>query len=153
VITTLTVSSEPYIPPHWFVPGTFIAHVSLDDALPAVFLEAEALYVDDVDLVRDNPRRILGSMMQAGDVVAETEAGPGQALARRYGDVLLGRGEAIRPRNGFVVSNPFGMAILDVAVCHEVAAQAEQAGLGVVIDLMVNAAEHGDERAVAGNGH
>ncbi|MCH0538729.1 ornithine cyclodeaminase [Streptomyces sp. MUM 203J] len=138
VVVTLTVSSEPYIPPHWFAPGTFIAHVSLDDVTPAVFLEADAVYVDDIDLVRDNPRRILGAVMQAGDVVADAEAaaGQGRALARRYGDVLLGREEAIRPRNGLVVSNPFGMAILDVAVCQEVAVQAEAAGLGAVVDLL-----------------
>ncbi|MEU9367494.1 ornithine cyclodeaminase [Streptomyces avermitilis] len=138
VVVTLTVSSEPYIPPGWFAPGTFIAHVSLDDVMPAAFLEAEAIYVDDIDLVRDNPRRVLGSVMQAGDVVADTESssGHGHAVARRYGEVLLGREEAIRPQDGLVVSNPFGMAILDVAVCQEVAARAEAAGLGTVVDLM-----------------
>ncbi|MET7694834.1 hypothetical protein ABZT06_44145 [Streptomyces sp. NPDC005483] len=138
VVVTLTVSSEPYIPPHWLASGAFVAHVSLDDVLPAVFREAEAIYVDDVDLVRDNPRRILGAVMQAGDVVADpgTATAEGRALARRYGDVLLGRAEAVRPRDGFVVSNPFGMAILDVAICQEVAVQAAEAGLGVVVDLL-----------------
>jgi N-[(2S)-2-amino-2-carboxyethyl]-L-glutamate dehydrogenase len=51
-------------------------------------------------------------------------------------DDLLGREQAIRPQGGLVVSNPFGMAILDVAVCQEVAARAEAAGLGTVVDLM-----------------
>ncbi|GLY70497.1 hypothetical protein [Amycolatopsis taiwanensis] len=138
VVITLTVSSEPYIEPDWLRQGTFAAHVSLDDLLPSTFTAAEALYVDDVDLVRDNPRRVLGAVMQAGDVVADADeaAAGGRALARVYGDVLLGRGAAIRPGSGFVVSNPFGMAILDVALCQEISVRAQATNLGVVVDLL-----------------
>ncbi|MFZ2119136.1 MAG: ornithine cyclodeaminase [Pseudonocardiaceae bacterium] len=69
VVITVTTSSSAYIPATWIEPGSFVAHVALADLMEDVFHSAEALYVDDVDLVRNNPRRILGRLLQTGSVV------------------------------------------------------------------------------------
>jgi N-[(2S)-2-amino-2-carboxyethyl]-L-glutamate dehydrogenase len=134
VLLTLTTSRQPYIEPGWFQPASFVAHVSLDDLTEEVFLGAEAVFVDDVTLVRDNPRRILGRLMVEGKI--REPAPPGSANARgreiagTLGEVLAGRRQAIRPRGGVVVSNPFGMSILDIGLLERVAEVANAAGLG-----------------------
>lgn len=51
VVVTVTTSNQGYVPAYWLQPGTFVAHVSLDDLLPDVFATAQGLFVDDVDLV------------------------------------------------------------------------------------------------------
>jgi ornithine cyclodeaminase/alanine dehydrogenase-like protein (mu-crystallin family) len=140
---TLTVSDTPYAMIDWFRPGTFVAHVSLDDLRPDVFAGAEAVYVDDVGLVRENPRRILGRLMRDG-LVAEpggSAASGGRPLTGTLGDVLLGRVGARRPVDGVVVSNPFGMSILDVGLVDAVHAVAVAEGLGVRLDLLGGAYE------------
>ncbi len=70
VVVTVTTTNEGYLPAAWLRPGMFVAHVSLADLLPDALLTAQALYVDDVDLVADNPRRILGALMHDGRVTA-----------------------------------------------------------------------------------
>jgi ornithine cyclodeaminase/alanine dehydrogenase-like protein (mu-crystallin family) len=137
-VITLTVSDTPYATIDWFRPGTFVAHVSLDDLRADVFGGAEAVYVDDVELVRENPRRILGRLMREG-LIAErgTVPGPGgRALAGTLGEILLGRVEPRRPTDGVVVSNPFGMSVLDVGLVSAVHAVAVAEGLGTRLDLM-----------------
>jgi ornithine cyclodeaminase len=141
VLVTLTVSDTPYITAGSVRPGTFVAHVSLDDLLPEVFQQAQAVYVDDLELVRDNPRRILGALIRDGGVVVPgtvgaPASGPGRAITGAYGDVLRGASPAIRPDRGFVVSNPFGMAIADVVMCRAVVDLARAEGLGTTVDLL-----------------
>lgn len=141
VVVTATTSSSPYLGPEAFSAGTFIAHVSLDDVTAEVLIEAEGLFVDDVSLVRDNPRRILGRLMQEGRVLPSRE--PARVGARpvdgTLGDVLVGRRPAICPSSGFVVSNPFGMSILDIGLLDAVRAEAELQNIGVHIDLVPDA--------------
>jgi N-[(2S)-2-amino-2-carboxyethyl]-L-glutamate dehydrogenase len=140
VVVTVTTSRQPYIEPGWFRPATFVAHVSLDDVTEEVFLAAEAVFVDDVALVRENPRRIMGRLMTEGKLreppfarepapAAQTAAG-GRPVVATLGEVLTGRRQAVRPAEGVVVSNPFGMSILDIGLLNRVAAVASMAGLG-----------------------
>ncbi len=149
VIITVTTSSVPYIPAGWIEPGSFVAHVSLDDLQPDVFASAEALYVDDVDLVRDNPRRILGRLLHEGSVSGPTadvptgssEPSPGAGapdttmITGTLGMVVTGACPAVRPSAGHVVSNPFGMSILDVGLIAAVQQQARILGLGQILEL------------------
>jgi ornithine cyclodeaminase len=136
ILITLTTSRSPYIDPSWFRPGSFVAHVSLDDVTEEVFLQAEALFVDDVTLIRDNPRRILGRLMAEGKISTPgASAGAGRAITGTLGDVLTGRRAAVRPADGVVVSNPFGMSILDVGLLQRVAAVANEDGLGHCVQL------------------
>jgi N-[(2S)-2-amino-2-carboxyethyl]-L-glutamate dehydrogenase len=126
LVITLTTSRKPYIERDWFRPASFVAHVSLDDLTEDVFLEAEAVFVDDITLVRENPRRILGRLMAEDKI---------HAAAGTLGEVLVGTRQAVRPHGGVVVSNPFGMSILDIALLEQVARTAEEAGLGSLIHV------------------
>lgn len=141
VVITLTTSRKPYIEPGWFQPGSFVAHVSLDDLTEDVFLNAEAVFVDDVTLVRDNPRRILGRLMaegKFGELGTARGSMPAGEIAGTLGEVLTGFRAAIRPAKGVVVSNPFGMSILDIGLLERVAAIADAAGLGHSIQVFGN---------------
>ncbi|WP_149830545.1 ornithine cyclodeaminase family protein [Streptomyces tailanensis] len=136
VVITLTVSNEPYADHDWFRPGTFIAHVSLDDLREDVFAEAERLYVDDPELIAENPRRILGRLLQEGAIVP-ADGG----ITGSLGEVLTGKVSAARPTGGVVVSNPFGMSILDVGMVDAVRRTAEAEDIGTRIDLLGVAGE------------
>lgn len=135
LLVTTTVSSKPYIDASWFARPAFIAHVSLDDVNEDVLRTAQALYVDDVDLVVDNPRRVLGAVIAAGGL-AKARGADGPGLDGTLGDVLEGRVPAIRPSTGHVVSNPFGMAILDVAIGAAVEQVALKTGEGSRMNLV-----------------
>ncbi|MFB6907254.1 ornithine cyclodeaminase family protein [Streptomyces sp. P11-1] len=137
VVVTLTVTDTGYLAPGDLRPGTFVAHVSLDDLLPEVFDRAQALYVDDVELIRENPRRVLGRLLDEGRVLAPGTTRPGTTtITGSLGDVLTGAVPAERPGDGTVVSNPFGMAVLDVGLLSRVYAHASAEGLGTRLDLL-----------------
>ncbi|GGN55286.1 ornithine cyclodeaminase [Actinoplanes lobatus] len=126
VLVTVTTSNDPYIPARWLSAGQFVAHVSLDDLTEDAFRSAEAIFVDDLELIRENPRRIMGRLLQE-DAVGDPPS---------LGEVLIGRHAARRPDRGYVISNPFGMAVLDVALIHAVAGVARETGGGQLLDLL-----------------
>jgi ornithine cyclodeaminase/alanine dehydrogenase-like protein (mu-crystallin family) len=135
VLITVTVSAVPYLPESWFSQPAFIAHVSLDDLLPEVFAGAAAIFVDDEELVAANPRRVLGRLISDGKV-----GRPGSQARPRVtgslGQVIEGEVAAVRPGAGHVISNPFGLAILDVAVLAAVAEAAQRRGEGGYLNLV-----------------
>ena len=135
VLITVTVSAVPYLPPSWFSRPAFIAHVSLDDLLPETFAAASAIFVDDEDMVAANPRRILGRLIDEGTV--QRSASPATPrVTGSLGQVIEGEVAAVRPGGGHVISNPFGLAILDVAVLAAVADAAGHLGEGVHLNLV-----------------
>jgi N-[(2S)-2-amino-2-carboxyethyl]-L-glutamate dehydrogenase len=141
VTVTVTTSNEPYIPAEWIQPGSFLAHVSLADLTEEVFLGAQAIYGDDLDLIADNPRRILGRLLKEGAVtlpgtVGAPATGPGRVITGTLGQVLLGTAKAIRPGSGYVVSNPFGMSILDIGLIDAVYRAAVEQGIGQRLNLL-----------------
>jgi N-[(2S)-2-amino-2-carboxyethyl]-L-glutamate dehydrogenase len=135
VVVTVTTASDGYISPEWLTDGAFIAHVSLDDLRPEVFTSAKAIYVDDCDLVAANPRRVLGRLIQHG-LIGRPESTTVPRITGSLGEVILGIVPASRPGGDIVVSNPFGMAILDVALVGAVETEAIRRGRGTIIDLM-----------------
>lgn len=135
VVITLTTSNEPYIPASWLRPGTFLAHVSLDDVTSEVFTGAQALYIDDLTLIRDNPRRIMGRLIAEGVISDGNPGTTGRPIDGSLGQVLLGERDAIRPTIGYVLSNPFGMSILDVGLIDAVYQSARHQGLGRQISV------------------
>jgi ornithine cyclodeaminase len=115
--------------------------VSLADLTGEVFLCAQAIYGDDLDLIADNPRRILGLLLKEGAIsppgtAGAPAAGPGRAIAGTLGQVVLGTVEAIRPSSGYVVSNPFGMSILDIGLIDAVYRVAVEQGIGQRLRLL-----------------
>ncbi|MER6692363.1 ornithine cyclodeaminase family protein [Streptomyces minutiscleroticus] len=143
VVVPVTTVTEGYIEPDWLRPGALVCHVSLDDLTEAAVLAAGTVVVDDWSLVRDDPRRLLGRMHRTGTLLGPDgtprEGVAAHADARRVdatlGDVLAGRHPGRRSPQETVISNPFGMSILDVAVADRIQARAEAAGLGTRLTL------------------
>ncbi|WKU02939.1 ornithine cyclodeaminase family protein [Micromonospora sp. HUAS LYJ1] len=137
VVTTTTVT-EGYLPFDWLRPGALVAHVSLDDVLPDVVAQADLVLVDDWSLVSHDHRRLLGRMYREGTLLAPDGGHhPGcvpRAQARRVdgslGDVIVGDVPGRTRDTDIVLSNPFGMAVLDVAVAARVQDRALAVGLG-----------------------
>lgn len=138
LLVTLTTVTEGYIPYEWIRPGVLIAHVSLDDVLPEVVEQADLVLVDDWKLVSGDDRRLLGRLYRDGRLRAPDGSYcpgcEGAAGARRVdgtlGEALLFPERGRRSERDVILSNPFGMAILDVAVGAKVTARAiaEQRG-------------------------
>ncbi|MFI7673444.1 ornithine cyclodeaminase [Actinophytocola sp. NPDC049390] len=129
-----TTADKGYVTPAWARPGALLVNVSLGDLADETFLDAAALYVDDLDLVADNPRRPLGRLMGDGLVTR-----PGDDTAKpidaTLGGLLTGRYSSRGVARPHVVLNPFGMGVLDVALYGAVAAHARHEGLGSTVDL------------------
>ncbi|WP_017609339.1 ornithine cyclodeaminase family protein [Nocardiopsis xinjiangensis] len=143
LVVPVTTVTEGYIEPAWLAPGALVAHVSLDDLTEEAVLGADLVVVDDWNLVRDDPRRLLGRMHRAGTLLgpdAEPRLGvSAQPRARKVdaslGDIVTGHHPGRRNDTDVVVSNPFGMSILDVAVADQVLARAKDLGLGSRLNL------------------
>ena len=138
LVVPVTTTTDGYIAYDWLEPGTIVAHVSLDDALPEVLDRADVVLVDDWGLVSEDSRRLIGRQFRAGMVRAADGSYPPDCApvegARRIdgtiGDVLVGRHQGRRTPDDTVLSNPFGMSILDVAVGHAVTRVASERAIG-----------------------
>ncbi|WP_394361083.1 ornithine cyclodeaminase [Amycolatopsis sp. SB7-3] len=130
--TTMDVG---YVEPDWASPSALLINVSLGDLTDAAFRDAAAVYVDDVDLVADNPRRPLGRLMAEGMFGRPRSGGSARPLDGTLGGILTGRHSADGVASPYVVLNPFGMGVLDVALYAAVSAQARAEGLGTVVHL------------------
>jgi N-[(2S)-2-amino-2-carboxyethyl]-L-glutamate dehydrogenase len=141
VVVTATTTTTGYLAYDWLSPGALIAHVSLDDVLEDVVRRADVVLVDDWQLVSTDTRRLLGRMCLIGDLVGpdHDRTGPVKAGTRTVdgtlGDVVAGQHPGRISPPDVILSNPFGMGILDVALAAEVVRVAERLGLG--IDLPV----------------
>lgn len=140
VVVTATTTTHGYIPHDWIEPGALVAHVSLDDLLPDAVARADLVFVDDWNLVRDDARRLLGRMYRSGDLLAPGTGptGPVQGRPRSVdgtlADVISGRHPGREDARAVIVSNPFGMGILDVALAAEVEEAARALGLGTELE-------------------
>lgn len=145
VVIFATTTTEGYVPYEWISHGAFVSHVSLDDLLPEVFELCDYLVVDDWQLVSGDERRILGKLAGSGRITGPADrhqacGGSPAATASRAVNATLGQlliGQCSLPVRGGETSvcNPFGMAILDVALASAVFAAAQEAGRGLVLDL------------------
>jgi ornithine cyclodeaminase len=130
VVLLLTTAATGYVPPSWIPPTSVVVNVSLSDLTDEVFLNAKRIYVDDVGLIRDNPRRPLGRLLNEGRLAER--AGPGRpGITATLGELLAaGVDGPDRPGDGYVVVNPFGLGVLDVALFDAVRRCAEATGVG-----------------------
>lgn len=136
VVVPVTTTTEGYLSIQWLKPGAVIAHVSLDDVLPDVVEGAALVLVDDWDLVSQDDRRLLGRMYRDGRLLGPdggcypgTTPGKARQVDGTIGEVLLGV-KGRRKDSDIILSNPFGMSILDVALAADVHSAALAAQLG-----------------------
>jgi ornithine cyclodeaminase/alanine dehydrogenase-like protein (mu-crystallin family) len=129
VVLFLTTVSEGYVEPGWVTPGSLLVNVSLADLTDAALMGADALYVDDIGLIAENPRRPLGRLINEGRVATTPSAGQ-PAVTATLGELLTTGTVPARPDNGYVIVNPFGLGVLDVALFHAVHRRAAAAGIG-----------------------
>lgn len=125
----LTTVSEGYVEPGWITPGSLLVNVSLADLTDEVLMGAEALYVDDIDLIAENPRRPLGRLINEGSVATTPSAGR-PAVTATLGALLTTGTVPDRPDDGYIIVNPFGLGVLDVALFHAVHRRAVETGIG-----------------------
>ena len=131
LVVTCTNTDRGYLPLGALSPGTLVAHVSLDDVLPEVVCGADLVLVDDWGLVAADRRRLFGRMIAAGELVGPTEAAVRPGVARvqaTIGDVLVGRHPGRVRATDIVLSNPFGMGILDLALASAIVESAAAGG-------------------------
>ena len=100
---------------------------------------ADLLVVDDWDLVAADDRRIVGRMYRSGQVtgpegqhVAATPSS-GRRVDATLAQVVAGEHPGRARAEDVVLSNPFGMGILDVALAAAVHDVAVRDGLGVLL--------------------
>lgn len=141
LVVCTTTTTTGYIAHDWLAPGALVAHVSLDDVLPEVVARADLLVVDDWDLVAADDRRILGRLYRSGDLTGpggQHVAGTPQAGRRvdaGLADVVVGTHPGRAADTDVVLSNPFGMGVLDVAMAAAVRDVAERDGIGTLLRL------------------
>lgn len=134
VVVFLTTASEGYVPGEWVGERSLLVHTSLGDLTDDVLLGGRALYVDDVGLITENPRRPLGRLIAEGRLAPGHVPGEPSVTAT-LGEALAGGKTGTRPDSGYVVANPFGLGVLDVALYHEVARLAEKADAGTRLSV------------------
>jgi ornithine cyclodeaminase/alanine dehydrogenase-like protein (mu-crystallin family) len=125
IVITATTATEPYIPFEWLKPGALVVNVSLDDLHSDVFLQADAIYVDDWEIVRSDTRRRLGQLCRSGAITpARSKAAKkGRTVTGELGEVFAGTIPGRMSNEEIIVVNPFGLAISDIALGAAICAQ------------------------------
>lgn len=141
LVVCTTTTTTGYVAHDWLAPGALVAHVSLDDVLPEVIERADLLVVDDWDLVAADDRRVLGRLYRSGDVTGpagQHVAGApesGRRVDATLADVVTGKHPGRAAADDIVLSNPFGMGVLDVALAGAIREVAEREDIGTVLAL------------------
>ncbi|MBY8887019.1 ornithine cyclodeaminase family protein [Streptomyces sp. PTM05] len=138
VVVTVTTADASYLEFGWLRPGTLIAHVSLDDVTPEVVERADLVVVDDWELVRNDNQRLLGRMYRAARVTgpADVNQSPrGRRVDATMAQILTAEHPGRTSVEQIILSNPFGMGILDVAFAHQVWQVAQATGLGMKLPI------------------
>jgi ornithine cyclodeaminase len=134
VIVTATTTTRGYIPWAWLEPGCLVLHVSLDDLLPEVVLQADKVFVDDWSLTKSDTRRLCGRLYRSGGLVGPVDAVPNDFSGRRVdaelGAVIVGAHPGREHDKEVIVVNPFGLGIEDLALASGVYEVAKKEGIG-----------------------
>jgi N-[(2S)-2-amino-2-carboxyethyl]-L-glutamate dehydrogenase len=139
LIVPVTTTSTGYIQYSWLQAGSLLVNISLDDPLPEVVLQADTVIVDDWNLVRNDPRRLIGRMYREGKVIGPDEAveaaGKGcRRIDAQLGEIVAGTKTGRRSLKDIILVNPFGLAIEDVGLAACVYQAARDLGLGVLLE-------------------
>ena len=141
LIVPVTTTTTGYIQFGWLQLGAILVNISLDDFLPEVVFQADKVIVDSWDLVKNDPRRLIGRMYRAGQIIGPNE--PVENVRDRQhkrridgeiGDIAIGRKVGREHLDDIILVNPFGMAIEDVALAARVYQKALELKLGVWLE-------------------
>jgi ornithine cyclodeaminase len=124
-VIACTSTRTGYVERSWLTRGALAVNVSLDDLTEEVLLGADKLYVDDWDLIRDDPHRLLGRLLREGRVRQRSTA--------TLGELLGGARPGRESDDELIVVNPFGLAVEDIALAHRVFRIARHRGLGTAL--------------------
>jgi ornithine cyclodeaminase/alanine dehydrogenase-like protein (mu-crystallin family) len=134
LVVCTTTTTTGYLALDWLAPGALVAHVSLDDVLPGVVTGADLVVVDDWDLVAADDRRLLGRMLREGTLAPPGESRPGaRTVDATLAQVVAGTHPGRARAGDVVLSNPFGMGVLDVALAADVHDAAVARDLGTLL--------------------
>jgi ornithine cyclodeaminase len=125
LIIPVTTTTEGYIHYNWLQPGAILVNVSLDDALPEVVFKADSIIVDDWNLVKNDPWRLIGRMYRKGQIIGPDEnenSTPGvrRRIDAQLGEIAAGTKVGRRELNDIILVNPFGLALEDVAIASQI---------------------------------
>ena len=139
LIIPATTTTTGYIPFAWLQPGSILVNVSLDDPLPDVVFQADKIVVDDWNLVKNDPRRLLGRMYRQGQLLGPDDLGeaiPGERrrVDAQLGEIVAGTKAGRQNLDEIMLVNPFGLAIEDVALASRVYQTARQLGYGLWLE-------------------
>lgn len=137
IVIPATTTTVGYIRFSWLEPGAVLVNVSLDDALPEVVLQADAVIVDDWQLVKDDQQRLLGKMYRDGRIYGpDEETGPigSRKIDSQIGDLVLGTKKGRLTEKDVILVNPFGLSIQDIAIASHVYRFAQERELGMILE-------------------
>lgn len=135
LIVPATTTTSGYIEFGWLEPGSILVNISLDDPLPEVVFKADKVIVDDWNLVKNDPRRLIGRMYRSGHILGPDESAENKPHARpidaQLGEVVLGTRTGREHMDDIILVNPFGLAIEDIALATHVYRSALEQQVGV----------------------
>lgn len=141
LIVPVTTTTTGYIPFDWLQPGAILVNVSLDDFLPEVVFRAQQVIVDDWNLVKNDPRRLLGRMYRAGEIVGpddpidnSQDGQPKRRIDAQLSEIVIGNKRGRTHLDDIILVNPFGLAIEDVALATHVYQKALELNLGIWLE-------------------
>ena len=138
LIVPATTTTTGYIEYDWLESGSILVNISLDDPLPEVVFKADKVVVDDWNLVKNDPRRLIGRMYRAGQILGPDDSAENQPDARRIdaqlGEVVLGTRSGREHVDDIILVNPFGLAIEDIALATYVYRAALQQNVGIWLE-------------------
>ena len=125
LIVPVTTTTEGYIHFDWLQAGSLLVNISLDDPLPEVVLKADRVVVDDWNLVKNDPRRLIGRMYREGAVIGpddlvEMPEKECRRIDAQLGEIVTGAKAGRMNEHEIILVNPFGLAIEDVALAAQV---------------------------------
>ncbi|HVU68234.1 MAG TPA: ornithine cyclodeaminase family protein [Ktedonobacteraceae bacterium] len=135
VVVPATTTTRGYIASSWLQAGALLVNISLDDPLPEVILRAGKVIVDDWELVRDDQHRLLGRMYRQGTLLAPDDtravrAGQQRRVDAEFGEIISGRKPGRTTDDEYIVLNPFGLSLEDIAVAFQVYHAALERNIG-----------------------
>lgn len=139
LIVPATTTTMGYIRFEWLSPGSILVNVSLDDPLPEVVLKATTVIVDDWNLVRNDPRRLLGRMYREGRLLGpneqtETLSTTCRRVDMQLGDLITGAKVGRNSLEDIILVNPFGLSLEDLVLAFHVYQKALELEIGIWLE-------------------